>query len=189
MKKFGQYSSEEIPWKVQQQLGDLKQLDFVFDTYKTDSIKRQRREGRGIGVRISVRKETPILKKFQVFLKNSDNKTELFKMLAIHVTEIPANIIEIMATHLEEVLFNNLDADLSSLQPYNHEEADMHLLLHALDASKSGFKQLLIVKVGTDAVVEMASHSFICRNIAPGNVQSTVLLVRFDWMRFCFDVC
>ena len=37
-------------------------------------------------------------KKFQVFLKNSDNKTELFKMLAINITKILGNIVEIMAT-------------------------------------------------------------------------------------------
>ena len=68
-------------------------MDFVFDTYKTASIKWQTREGHRIGVRISVRKETPIAKKFQVYLKNSDNKTELFKMLAINTTKILANIV------------------------------------------------------------------------------------------------
>ena len=53
------------------------------------------REGREIGVRISVRKETPIAKKSQVFLKNSEIKTKLFKILAIRITEIPANTVEI----------------------------------------------------------------------------------------------
>ena len=150
---FGQYCSEEIPWKVQQQLGDLKRLDILFDTYKTDSIKVQTRERCWIGVRITVRKETPIAKKFQVFLKNSDNKTELFKMLTINITKIPKNIVEIMATHLEDVLSNNLDGDLFTLQPCNHKEADTRLLLHALDTSKSGFKRFLIVTVDTDVVV------------------------------------
>ena len=68
-------------------------MDFVFDAYKKDSIKWQTREGHRIGVRISVRKENPIAKKFQVYLKNSDNKTELFKMLAINTTKILANIV------------------------------------------------------------------------------------------------
>ena len=112
---FGQYCSEEIPWTVQQQLSNLKQLDFVFDTYKTESIKGKMRETRGVGVRISVRKETPIVKKFPLFLKNSVNETELLKMLAISITKIPANIVKIMATHLDEVLSNNFDADLSAL--------------------------------------------------------------------------
>ena len=145
---------------MEQQLGDLKELDFVFDTYKRDSIKEQTREGRGIGVRILVREETPIAKKFQVFLKNSDNKTELFKILAINITKIPENIVEIMATHLEEFLSNNLDADLPALQPCNHEEADTRLLLHTLDGSKRGFKRLLIVTVDTDVVVLILCHFF-----------------------------
>ena len=81
METFGQYCSQELPRKVKQQLGGLRRLDFLFDTYKTNSIKGKTREGRGIGVRILVRKETPITKTFQVFLKNSYNKTELFNML------------------------------------------------------------------------------------------------------------
>ena len=36
---------------------------------------------------------------------------------------------------------------------------------------------------------EMVSHSFTCGNIATGDVPNTALLVRFDWVRFCFDVC
>ena len=118
------------------------------------------REERGISIRISVMKKTPIAKKFQVFLKNSDNKTELFKMLAINITKIPKNIVEIMATHLEDVLSNNLDGDLFTLQPCNHEEADTRLLLHALDTSKSGFKRFLIVTVDTDVVVLALCHFF-----------------------------
>ena len=139
LETFGQYCSEEISWKVRQQLLDLKRLGFVFCTYRTDCIKGQLREGQEIGVRISVRKEIPIAKKFQAFLKNSGNKKGLFKMLAINITKIPANIVEIMATHLGEFL--------SALEPCNHEKANMHLLFHACEASKNGFKRLLIVIV------------------------------------------
>ena len=77
---------------------------------------------------------------------------QLFKMLAISITKIPANIVESWINRLEEVLSSNLDANLSALQPCNHEEADTHLLLHAFDASKSGFKWL-IVAVDTDVAV------------------------------------
>ena len=84
----GQYFSEEIQWRVQQQLDDWKPLDFAFDIYKTDSIKGQTREGSGIFARVTVKKEPPIAKKFPMFSKNSDNKRELFKMLDINVTKI-----------------------------------------------------------------------------------------------------
>ena len=95
------------------------------------------REGNEIGVRTSVRKETPIAKKLEIISKNSNNKAEVFKMVAVNIIKSPANIVEIMATHLEEVPSKNLDADLSSLQPCNHKETDACSLLHALDASRS----------------------------------------------------
>ena len=81
-------------------------------------------------------------------------------MLAINITKIPKNIVEIMATHLEDVLSNNLDGDLFTLQPCNHKEVDTRLLLHALDTSKSGFKRFLIVTVDTDVVVLALCHFF-----------------------------
>ena len=59
-----------------------------------------------------------------------------------------------MATHLEEVLSNNLHADLSALQPCNHEKVDTPLLLNALDASKRGFKRLLIATMDTTSYPE-----------------------------------
>ena len=65
-----------------------------------------------------------------------------------------------MTTHLEEVLSNNLDADLPGLQPCNREEADTRLLLHAVDASKSGFKRLLIVTMDIVVVVLALCHFF-----------------------------
>ena len=156
---FGQYCSAEIPLKIQQHLAGLKRLDFVFDTYRPDSIKGQTREARGDGIRIAVRNETPIATKFQSFLRNNDNKTELFKLLAVNIAEIPSNSVNILATHLEEVLSNNPDVDVSAIQPCNHEEADTRLLLHALHASNDGFSKLLIVTVDTDVVV-LAIHHF-----------------------------
>ena len=65
-----------------------------------------------------------------------------------------------MATHLEEVLLNNPNVNLSAIQPCNHEEADTRLLLHALHASRNGFKKLLIVTVDTDVVVLALHHFF-----------------------------
>ena len=79
-------------------------------------------------------------------------------MPAINITKILADIVEIIATHWEVVLSNNLDANLSTLQPYNHEEADTHLLVHALDTSKSVFKRLMIVTVYIDVVVLALCH-------------------------------
>ena len=152
----------------------VRWFDFVFDTYKTNSIKRQTREGNEIGVRISGRKETPIAEKFEIFSKSSNNKAEVFKMVAVNIIKSPANIVEIRTTHSEEVPSKNLDADLSSLQPCNHKETDTCFLLHAFDASRSWFKWLLIITVDTNVVVLALFHFFkldlhkLCIEIATG---------------------
>ena len=157
---FGEYCAEEIPLKIRQHLSGLKRIDFVFDTYKDDSIKGQTREAPVDGVRIAVRKETPLVTKFQSFLRNNENKTELFKLLAVNIANIPSSSVEILATYLEDVLSNNPNVDVSAIQPCNHEEADTRLLLHALHASNNGFQKLLIVTVDTDVVILAIHHFF-----------------------------
>ena len=97
-------------------------------------------------------------------MKNNDNKTELFKLLAVNITQIHSNVVDVIATHLEEVLSNNTNIDVSTIQPCNHEEADTRLLLHVLHASKNGFKKQLIVTVDTDVVV-LAIHHFFSLNL------------------------
>jgi len=76
-KTFGEYC-KELESKVLKIGAGACRLDFVFDVYKKNSLKSQTRESRGKGTRVSVRKETPIPKDFQKFLRNDKNKTELF---------------------------------------------------------------------------------------------------------------
>ena len=42
-------------------------LDFVFDIYKANTLKTQTRDNRGKGTRVTVRKDTHLLKKLQLF--------------------------------------------------------------------------------------------------------------------------
>eukprot|EP00794_Sanderia_malayensis_P004251 gene4251-4816_t len=101
---YGEYCSVELVDKVRKLSKDVKRLDFVFDIYKSDSIKAQTRENRGKGERFSVRKETPISRRFQDFMRHDDNKTELFKMLAENVINVESNQTTIIATMLEKAV-------------------------------------------------------------------------------------
>ena len=65
---FEEYCFKEITQQVRRMAHGVSRLDFVFDTYIADTLKSQTRESRGKGIRIVVRKETPIWKKFQDFL-------------------------------------------------------------------------------------------------------------------------
>ena len=92
-----------------------------------------------------------------------------------------------MATHLEEVI-SNLNSDLSALQPCKLKEVDTHLLLHVCGDSKSGFKQLLIVTVNTDAVVLAFCYFFnlylqeLWIEISTGENQRWLSLI-YTWKR------
>ena len=136
---------------------DVQCLDLVFDIYLPNSLKMQTRDKRGKGIRVSVRKYTPLLNNFNSFMRNDVNKTKLFQMLAETFISIAQPII--VATSLDHVLTNSLP-DISRVDPCNHEEADTRLILHVLDGSNNGYKKISIVTVGTDVVVTSLYHFF-----------------------------
>ena len=71
-------------------------MDFVFDRYLENSIKTQTCEGRGKGIPISVRRDTPLREDLKTFMTDSYNKAELFLMIANSISQImdiPTSII------------------------------------------------------------------------------------------------
>lgn len=82
-KTYGSYCKDELIQKLKYISHNIERLDVVFDVYRENSLKSQTRENRGEGIRISIRKDTQIYyKDFQKFMKNDQNKTELFKMIS-----------------------------------------------------------------------------------------------------------
>lgn len=59
----------------------IDRLDLVFDIYRAKSIKSQTRASREKKI-VSVRKKTPIYKEFNTVVRQSENKTEPFEMIA-----------------------------------------------------------------------------------------------------------
>ena len=144
---FGEYCDNELRQKIIAMSRNLCRLDLVFDTYLHDSLKAQTRESRGTGVRISVRKDTPITKHFHSFMRCDENKTELFQMIAESAVSIAAPPV-VVATKLTDIKVNTT-IDSSLIQPCNHEEADTRVLLHVCDASARGYKKIAITTVDT----------------------------------------
>ena len=64
-------------------------MDIVFDVYRKASRKRDTREGMGKneGLRISIKENTPVYGKFHQVLEVSENKTELFSLVADTLVE------------------------------------------------------------------------------------------------------
>ena len=131
---------EEKAFKI---ANDVQRTDFVFDIYKDHSLKLQTRETRGNGMRIAVRPKTPLPKDFQSILRNNQNKTELFQLLADRFI-VNSSFV---CTKLEWVITKN-EQNLNRIDNFNHE-ADTRVILHAVDGSQT-YKNILIITVDTD---------------------------------------
>ena len=79
-KTYGQYCEQELAVKIKNLASTALRVDVVFDVYQKVSIKRETRESRGSGIRVSVRPDTPLIKNTRgtkAFLQNDDNKTRV----------------------------------------------------------------------------------------------------------------
>ena len=153
-KTFGEY---KVVYSFSERVDSM---DFIFDRYLENSIKMQFREGRGKGMRISVRRETPLCGDFKTFMRDSDNKTEMFLMIANSISQIRDVPTSIIATVNEKVISNSFDVDFEDIMPCNQEEADTRLFLHVFDGYRKGYKKLTIVGSDTDIVVIAFFHFY-----------------------------
>ena len=105
-------------------------------------------------MRVAVRPETPLPKDFQSILRNNQNKTELFQLLAGRFIVNPS----IVCTKLERVITKN-EQNLNRIGNCNHEQADTRVILHAVDGTQT-YKNILIITVDTDVVIIALCHFF-----------------------------
>ena len=122
------------------------------------SLKKATCERRGTGQRRQVTMSMRIPTDWKGFLRNDENKNELFLLLASYVVsmDIPCDK-ELYTTAGESVLSSKNRMDLTSLAPCTHEKADTHLMVHVLDARLCGHRRIMIRTNDTDAVVLAAS--------------------------------
>lgn len=130
----------------------VTRLDVIWDDYRADSLKLGARLKRGSGVRRKVTPTTPIPRNWHEFLRNDENKKELFNMLSEKLVKREVDL-EIIATNGNRVLSNATQKKFHNLQPCTHEEADTRIFLHAKDASQAGLKSIVIRTVDLDVVV------------------------------------
>jgi len=92
------------------------------------------------------------------FLKNIDNKMELFPFLSKELVKQDLGGRLLLSTNLQSVL-SNKQRDISGLQPRNHTEADTGILLHLAQAANQGHQIALVRTVQSDVVI-LAIHCF-----------------------------
>ena len=86
------------------------------------------------------------------FLKNEENKRELFSFISTQISKTDMGGKLLLSTHYETVL-SNRHCDLTTLQPSNHVEADTRIFLHLAHAAEQGHITAYIRTVDSDVVV------------------------------------
>jgi len=162
---FQEYGQRVFAPYISALLEKSNRTDIVWDVYLPTSLKASTRERRGKGTRKRVAPSTLMPKNWKQFLRDDENKTELFAFLSREAVHLPLTEgKELYATDGREVLCSPAESYLASVAPCSHEEADTRLLLHVADAVQKGCKKVTIRTVDTDVVI-LAVASF--SKIAP----------------------
>jgi len=87
-KTFEEYAALDVVPTVQAYSSTYKRTDIVFDVYWSSSLKAETRSKRGIGARRRVTDKGKIPPNWRSFLRDNNNKTELFNFLADKIVEM-----------------------------------------------------------------------------------------------------
>ena len=141
-KTFSEYVTfPNVPFLESQVTNDTQRMDAVWHSYPPeDNLKAHAQQRCGNGLRRRVGDgSTPILKSEwnSGFLKNEDNKKELFSFISRQICKSDINGTFLLSTYFDGVLTNR-NFDASGLQPGNQAEADTRILLHLANAAVHG---------------------------------------------------
>lgn len=142
-KTFEDYAMLDVLPKVLTYSTKYKRTDIVFDVYQSSSLKAETRSKRGHGVKRRVTNKGKVPSNWRNFLRDSDNKTELFRFLADKIAHMSTPNL-VIVTKDENVACND-PISLDGIAPCSHEEADTRIFVHARHAVKEGSK-ILVVK-------------------------------------------
>jgi len=130
----------------------------VFDRYFQLSLKLKdpTRARRGIGIRRRVHTTAKVPRDWKDFLKNKENKADLFRFLAQEIVNRITEIV-LMATFDNTVISDQPNV-CPTLSPCQQEGADTRMILHTLNASHNDHSKIMIRTVDTDVVIFATAH-------------------------------
>ena len=163
MATFDDYADRVFIPHIVKHLRESKRLDLVWDSYIPDSLKESTREKRGKGLRRKVSGQAKLPGNWKDFLRDNDNKKELFQYLTSKVSDMvcPAEKV-VFVTNGSSVI--RVSADLyQPMSDCNHEEADTRIVVHVLHALNHGCVSVSVRTVDTDVIVILLGsfHHFI----------------------------
>ena len=110
---------------ISRQLQSVKRLDLVWDEYIQGSLKAYARLTWGKGSHRRVEPSNVVPKNWMEFLRNDENKKELFSFLSLETSKLHTES-QIIITHHQDVLCTH-PRNTTSLAPCTQEEADTRI--------------------------------------------------------------
>ena len=155
-KTFADYATQHIvPFLEHQITPTVERIDAIWDNYPEDNLKSLTHQRRGAGPRTRIGDGHTQIPKHEWnsgFLKNEENKQELFSYLSEEIVKKDLGGKFLLSTKCERVL-SNRPCNVSALGPCNHSEADTRIFLHLAHASGQGHQTAYVRTVDSDIVV------------------------------------
>ena len=147
-KTYGDYAREDVLSKVELYCTKYQRVDLVLTCI---SLKAETRAKRGTAIRRRVTDSGKVPTNWPSFLRDDQNKTELFQFLAdkLSASNVASTVI---ATKGEDVV-SNKEEPLANLARCPHEEADTRIFLHSMHATVNGSRILIVKANDTDVAV------------------------------------
>lgn len=163
-KTFGEYFRNEFQQFTAKVISNMtvKRVDFVWDIYSEDSIKKPIQEQRGIGVRRQVTEGNLVPKNWPTFLRNDKNKEELFGLLARGMVK-ERRSFEVVTNDGETFISSSLNTTLHGT--FLMQEADGRIILHIVDTVAHGAVEVMIRTVDTDVLVLSVSYYYYLKKL------------------------
>ena len=153
---------KETTFKVVDQLQSKPNVVFSTDSYFESSIKSQERKRRGTSQKIIVNVNTKMPADFPGFLKNPENKTQLFKvMLEVLSSQESANklkdknFIIIVEGKAVKVMSDGSNVNAEEIESLysTQEETDTRVVLYILYARSKDYKHVVVRSPDTDILL------------------------------------
>ena len=130
---FQDYSNSVFLPYIFGQLQSVGRLDIVWDVYLADSLKAGTKGKRGQGQSRKVLALAPLPSTWKSFLKNDENKSDLFSFLSKKIERTPVSRKILVSTCGDSVVSSSTEIDLNHMSGYTREEADTRVFLHAAE--------------------------------------------------------
>ncbi len=148
---FSDYASKVFWPYITAQLQNVQRVDLVWDEYVQGSLKAYTQSRRGKGSRRRVEPSNALPRNWKEFLRNDDNKAELFSFLSLETTNLGTER-QVISTHHKDALCIQ-QRDITPLAPCTQEEADTRIFLHVSVAVNHGYGKVMIRTVDSDVLV------------------------------------